>query len=292
MKTYLDCIPCFFRQALESARLSGVDELKQKEVLNELARALPSMSLDNSPPEIGRYIYNLVKIVTGNDDPFKKLKKKSNYLSLELYPELKEKIKNSSDKLLTALRLAIAGNVIDYGVPTSFQLDEELENILHKKFAFFDYKDFKKELQKTDRILYLADNAGETVFDRLLIETLREFFGCSGKEIIYAVRGRAIINDALMEDALDCGLDKVAKVISSGSDAPGTIPKYCSEEFQKIYEQAEFIISKGQGNFESLEGENKLIFFLFKAKCSVIARDINCEVGDIILKRGDVNADL
>jgi len=292
MKTYLDCIPCFFRQALESARLSGADESKQKKVLEELARILPSISLESSPPEIGRDIYNLVKSVTGDDDPFKKVKKRSNYLALELYPELKEKIKNSSDKLLVALRLAIAGNVIDYGVPTSFQLDEEIENILYKKFAFFDYKDFKKELKKADEIIYLADNAGETVFDRLLIETIREIPEYSDKEIIYAVRGKPIINDALMEDALECGLDKIARVISSGSDAPGTILKYCSREFQKIYNEAEIIISKGQGNFESLEGEKKLIFFLFKAKCPVIAKDINCEVGDIILKRGEIYADL
>jgi len=144
----------------------------------------------------------------------------------------------------------------------------------------FKYNQFKESLNKVNNIIYLADNAGEVVFDRLLIEELAEELG---KEVIYVVRGKPIINDALIEDALFCGINKVAKVTSSGSDAPGTILKYCSPEFMKLYQDAELIISKGQGNYEALSEENKLIIFLFKAKCPVIAEDVGCNVGDMIL---------
>ncbi|HEC92753.1 MAG TPA: DUF89 family protein, partial [Candidatus Atribacteria bacterium] len=128
--------------------------------------------------------------------------------------------------------------------------------------------------------IYLADNAGEVVFDRLLIEELVEELG---KEVIYVVRGKPIINDALIEDALFCGINKVAKITSSGSDAPGTILQHCSLEFIKLYQDADLIISKGQGNYESLSEEDRPIFFLFKAKCPVIARDVGCNVGDMVL---------
>lgn len=286
MKTYLDCIPCFFRQVLEAVRLAGGDEDRQKKALDELAFFLPHISLESSPPEIGRDIYNLVRQITGQGDPFKSLKQKSNQLALKLYPELKKRVENSPDKILTAVRIAIAGNVIDYGVPNSFQLEEEIEKTFEQEFYIFDYEDFKAALKKADRILYLADNAGEVVFDRILIETIKENTPLESPEFVFAVREKPVINDALIEDALTAGLDKVAQVLSSGSEAPGTILKYCSQEFLEIYNQAELIISKGQGNFESLEGEKKTIFFLFKAKCLVIAKDIKCEVGDIILKKG------
>ena len=114
----------------------------------------------------------------------------------------------------------------------------------------------------------------------MLIEKLAEEIG---KQVIYVVRGKPIINDALIEDAIFCGINKLAKVISSGSDAPGTILKYCSPEFMELYQEAELIISKGQGNYESLSEEDKSIFFLFKAKCPVIAEDVGCDVGDMVL---------
>ena len=155
---------------------------------------------------------------------------------------------------------------------------------LHQPFNEFyvktwcDYQKLKDALKNTDRILYLADNAGETLFDRLLIEELN-------REVIYAVKEKPIINDALVEDAIFCGLDKVARVISCGSDAPATVLNLCSKAFLEIYEDSKLIISKGQGNYEALNGEKKLMFFLFKAKCPVVAKDINCQIGDIILKR-------
>ncbi|MDH5661935.1 MAG: ARMT1-like domain-containing protein [Elusimicrobiota bacterium] len=284
MRTYLECIPCFFKQALEASKLSKADKATQKKVLDELSRLIPEIGLNSTPPEMGRVIYQLVSKVTGERDLFKEIKQKSNKYSLKLYSDLKAKIESSNDRLLTAVRLAIAGNVIDYGAQNNFVIEEEIENCLRGDFAIFDYIDFKEALNETDQILYLADNAGEVVFDKVLIEEIRKLDPLGGKQFFYVVRDKPVINDALVEDARACGIDEVAEVVSSGSDAPGTILELCSQEFLKLYEQAKMIISKGQGNFEAISEEDRPIFFLLKAKCPVIAKDIGCRTGDVILK--------
>ena len=277
MRTYLDCIPCFFAQALKAARIAGADENMQKKILDEVSKLVPDFPLDSTPPEMGRIVYQLVNKLTGNEDPFREIKKDSNQLILNLYPKLKMMVENSKDRVLTAIRLATVGNIIDYGAPTSFEIEEEVANCLKSNFAVFDYSEFKQALDNTESILYLGDNAGEIVFDKLLIEELE-------KEITYVVRNKPIINDVLIEDAHDCGIDKIAKVISNGSDAPGTVLNLCSKEFLETYHEAPLIISKGQGNFETLSEERAPIFFLLKVKCPVIAKDIGCKVNDMILK--------
>jgi uncharacterized protein with ATP-grasp and redox domains len=288
MRIYPDCIPCFFRQALEAARVDGASKKTQRLILHKVARILPKFPLTSTPPEMAQSIYGIVREITLIEDPYKNIKSKSNRLALKLYPELKEKLSTSDDRLLKAVELAIAGNIIDYGVKNSLNLEKELKKILNKektfkkgKSAFFDYPYFKRDLNQAKTVLYLADNAGETVFDRILIEEIKRID--QNKEAIYAVKERPIINDALIEDACECGIDKIAKVMSCGSGAPGTILSLCSKEFLKVYKKADMIISKGQGNFEALSEEKKPIFFLFMAKCPVVANDVRCKVGDIIL---------
>jgi damage-control phosphatase, subfamily I len=278
MRTYLDCIPCFFKQALKAARMAGADEDVQKKILDNLAAEVPNFPLSSSPPEMGRIVYRLVTEITGEEDPFKKVKDKYNKLALNIYPDLKDKVAHSKDRLLTAIRLAVAGNIIDFGVDNPFVLEKEIEDVFRKDFAIFDYQEFKETLKNAKRILYLADNAGEIVFDRILIEELN-------REVICVVRDKPVINDALIEDAKFCGIDKIAKVVSNGSDAPGTILDLCSRDFLSLYAKAKLIISKGQGNFEGLWGKDDApVFFLFKVKCPIIAHDIGCKVDDIVLK--------
>lgn len=289
MKTYLDCIPCFFKQALEAARIAGADKRTQKKILDELAKVFPKFPLISSPPEMGKTIYGLVKRITGKKDPYARLKEKSNKLALNIYGKLKRKVDRSHSRLLMAVELAIAGNIIDYGVKNSLNVDAELARILDEENkaikkeskAIFDYKSFKDVLSKAKTVLYLADNAGETVFDRILIEEIKRID--KDRKIVYAVKEKPVINDALIEDAYVCGIDKLAEIISSGSDAPGTVLSLCSKSFLNIYKKADMVISKGQGNFEALSQEKRAIFFLFMAKCPVIARDIGCKVGDVIL---------
>ncbi|MEA3305841.1 MAG: ARMT1-like domain-containing protein [Candidatus Omnitrophota bacterium] len=289
MKTYLDCVPCFFKQALEAARFAGADRKTQRKILNELSKAMPALSLAVSPPEMGRVIYGLVKKFTGRKDPFKKAKDESNRLALGIYDTLKKKVSHSHDGLLTSLELAIAGNIIDYGVKNSLDVNKELQKILNEEHKtikkessrLFNYPEFKRALKKAGLILYLGDNAGEIVFDRVLIEKIKSLY--KDKRVIYAVKEKPIINDALMEDAHRCGIDRMAKVVSSGLDTPGTVLSLCSKKFLKIYKDADMIISKGQGNFEALSEQKRPIFFLFMAKCPVVARHVGCNLGDIIL---------
>ncbi len=295
MKTYLDCIPCFFRQALEAARIAGADSKTQKKILDKLAQIVPKFSLTSTPPQMGMTFHKIIKNMTGNNDPYYDKKVKSNKLALALYPQLKKKVLNSSDQLLTAVELAIAGNIIDYGAKNSLNVDKELEKIMineeetifKERKALFDYQSFRQRVENASTILYLGDNAGEIVFDRVLIEQIKEID--KNKKIIFAVRDKPIINDVLIEDAHTCGIDRVAEVISSGSAAPAVITCLCSDKFLKIYKEADMVISKGQGNFEGLSGEDRSIFFLFMAKCPVIARHVKAKVGDYILSDNTLN---
>jgi damage-control phosphatase, subfamily I len=279
MRTYLDCIPCFFRQALETTRLAKLSEEEQRQVLVELGERLSGFSLQSSPPEIARSLYADIAARAGRD-PFREIRKKSNCQALDLYPRLKKRVKDSADPIRTAVRLAIAGNVIDYGTPGAFDIREEIEVVLGTEFGAFMFHEFQTALSRAGTILYLCDNAGEIVFDRLLIEEIQDRYQI---EVIAAVRGGPVLNDVIMEDAVQVGLDRVCRVITNGSNAPGTLIQACSDEFLRIYHDADLVISKGQGNFETLWGEKKNICFLFKVKCDVVARHIDGTVGDTVL---------
>ncbi len=287
MKTYLDCIPCFFRQILEGSRIVRATPKQQKNIIDEFVRKIPKISLEASPPEIARIGYKLLRIASFNSDPYRSIKQKSNRMALRLLGRLRKKVNCSKDRLLTAVELAIAGNIIDFGVKNNLDVKAELKKILIEEDRFinkkyiFHYAEFKRTLKKARDILYLADNCGEVVFDRILIEEIKREY--PNKDIYYAVKERPVINDALFEDAKICGIHKAAQVISNGTDAPGTVLSLCSKEFKKKYEGADMIISKGQGNFESLSNEKRPIFFLFMVKCSVVAKETGCKMGDIVL---------
>lgn len=278
MKSYLDCYPCFFTQAIRTSRMITSDEKKIWQILNEVSLSLPEIHFGATPPEIGREVYRIISKRTGIKDPYRKIKEKCTRQALSLCPELKKLMNSSKDRLMTAIRISIAGNIIDFGANFDFDLKKDVGTILSQDFSVNHYREFCEALDKARKILYLADNAGETVFDRFLIEEIN-------KPVIYVVRARPIINDATREDALLAGIDKVAEIVSSGCDAPGNILKFCSDEFLKIYRSADLIISKGQGNYEGLSDEDRPIFFLLKAKCHVIARDIGIDEGSIVLMK-------
>ncbi|MCK5171357.1 MAG: DUF89 family protein, partial [Bacteroidales bacterium] len=165
MKTYLECIPCFMQQAYRAARIATSDEKKIKEVLNIVGEMIKSIPMENTPPETGNIIYQKISEITGVYDPYKKIKDDNIKEALSLYPELKNKIENSDDRLLTAIRIAIAGNVIDLGVNKKFNIVDDIKQILKQDFAIFDYEAFKNQLNEAESVLYLGDNAGESVFD-------------------------------------------------------------------------------------------------------------------------------
>jgi uncharacterized protein with ATP-grasp and redox domains len=181
------------------------------------------------------------------------------------------------------VRLSIAGNIIDLGPAREYELWNTVERVLVQPFAIDDRAAFQAAIARAGQVLYLADNAGETVFDRVLIETL-------DLPVTYAVKGGPVLNDATREDALAAGVNQAADVISTGSDAPGTVLDRCSERFRQLYEQAELVIAKGQANYETLSQEGPKVFFLLQTKCPVIARDVGVPVGSIVLKQGQRQA--
>jgi len=289
MRTYFDCIPCFVRQALDSARLITDDEQIHEQVLRGVLRLASKMDLRQSPPAMAQKIHRMIRKLTGVEDPYLQTKDRFNQLALKMYPELREQVRASTDPLETAVRLAIAGNIIDLGVKTSIK-EPDIEEIINNSLtADFDDKaleDFRNATKQAEKILYLADNAGELVFDRLLIEQLP----C--EKVTVVVKGRPVINDATMEDAELAGLTDIVTVIDNGSDAPGTILESCSEAFRRRFDESDLVIAKGQGNYETLSDVDKEVFFILRAKCPVIAQHLGCEIGQMILRRSDTFNDI
>jgi len=279
MKTYLDCYPCLLRQALDAARLAGADERQQKAVLERVLDVLKQVGPLSTPPEIGDRVHRIVRQEVGDEDPYRAVKEASTRQSLALYPRLKALLAEADDPLEVGVRLSIAGNIIDLGPTREYELWNTVERVLAQPFAIDDRGALRAAIARAGQVLYLADNAGETVFDRLLIEVL-------DLPVVYAVKGGPILNDATRKDALAAGVNQAAEVISTGSDAPGTILSRCSAGFRQLYEQAELVIAKGQANYETLSTEGAKVFFLLQTKCPVIARDVGAPVGSIVLKQG------
>ena len=280
MKIGLECIPCFVRQAFEAVSLVTDDQKIKERILRQVLARLSNESFDNAPPFIGGDIHRIVRLLSGNNDPYLEIKKDSNTLAMKLMPSLKKLIKSSADPFETAVRMAIAGNIIDCGQGDHVgeeKIKKTISQCLDQPITKENFKDLKDEIGKASNILYLGDNAGEVFFDRLLIEEL------NGYPITFVVRGAPTINDALKDDARIAGIDKLVAVIDNGSDVPGTILEECSEEFKRVFRDADLVIAKGQGNYETLNDEQKKIFFLLKVKCSLIAQDIGCQEGDIVI---------
>ncbi|MCD6453539.1 MAG: DUF89 family protein [Dehalococcoidales bacterium] len=283
MKTYLDCIPCFLRQALAAARAATDDEQVHHRVLKLVAPRIVELPLEVTPPEIAQQVYRVVAEVTGNSDPYRKEKDRANQQALALYPQAKKIVAQSDDPLLSACKLAIAGNTIDLGPSSGYaDIGGIVEQALVTPFGVNDYAGFRKSLSRCRHILYLGDNAGEIVLDKILIEELRRLKDIS---LDFVVREKPIINDATLADARYIGLDEVTNIVSSGSDAPAIVLAQCSPEVLRLYNTADVIIAKGQGNYESLSGERRNIFFLLRAKCQLVARQLGVNVGDAILKQ-------
>ncbi len=286
MRATIDCVLCLFKQALSASQLITSDEGKQLEVIKELMRELQDIEypLERTPAE---YSYDALQIayrLLDSRDPFAEAKRKHNQIAMELYPKLREIVENSKDRLHTAAKLAVAGNIIDLGVfkESEFDLEETIQHALEAGFAIDHFPKFRERLSECSKLLYILDNAGEIVFDRLFIEELQKEL-----EVVGVVKGGPILNDATWDDAKQTGLDKVARVIDNGSDMVGTVLELCSEEFRQEFNEADIIISKGQGNYETLDEEDKDIFFILKAKCETIARNLGVELGDVVFKRSD-----
>ncbi|KPJ68427.1 MAG: hypothetical protein AMJ43_00385 [Coxiella sp. DG_40] len=285
MRTYFDCIPCFVRQTLDVVRLITDDEQIHEKVMREMLCLGCEMDLRQSPPAIASKIHRMIRKLTGVCDPYLEVKNHFNKLALKMYPELRQRIETTVDPLEMAIRLAIAGNIIDLGVNAVLEesnVEKAIDESLTSPLDTEALEEFRNATAHAREILYIGDNAGEIVFDRLLIEQL------TTENITFVVKGAPIINDATIEDAQIAGLTDIVNVIDNGSDAPGTILETCSQDFRRRFNEADLIIAKGQGNYETLSDADKDVFFILRAKCPVIARHLGCEIGDLVLKKNKV----
>lgn len=281
MKGYHGCIPCMLRQAVHAVLMAVNDETDRPRVLKEVANAVRQIDLSQPPPVMGQRIHRIVREMAGVSDPYREIKDRLNRAALDFYPSLKARIKGAARPMEEAVRLAIAGNLLDCGVNT--EMDEEhVQPVVEwafKQSLLGDPGELAEAAWSSKAILFLADNAGEIVFDRLLIDLLPR------EKVAVAVCGAPVLNDATLADAEQAGITSQFEVIENGSDAPGTILDDCSEAFQERFHAADLVIAKGQGNYETLSEAKKNIYFLLKVKCPVIARDIGRNVGDMVLQR-------
>ena len=280
MRVHLDCFPCFLRQAIIALRLGTNDVSLQKAILKSTLEDIQRTDTSKPPAFTTTFVHRKIRQMLGMD-PFKDIKSEYNQIALKLYPSLKTTIENSTDPLWTSVRLAIAGNVIDFGIFTSVDIEGTISKAFNSKIAVDDYNSLKDAVSYANEILYLTDNAGEIVFDRLLIETLIQF----GKKVKAVVKGSPVINDSTMEDARESGLTKICEIMDNGSEAVGTILDWTSSTFQKTFKDAQLIISKGQANFETLIGTEKKLFFLFQSKCDVVSKELSLSTGSMLLKK-------
>jgi len=283
MDTTLDCIPCFLRQALDAARFAGPDPAMHERVMKSVLQWLENADLRQPPPLFARDIHRLLRELTDNPDPYAQAKERFNRLALGMLPDLARDVGQAPDPLDAAVRLAIAGNTIDLGVNGSLTEDQArqatAQALAHPVDG--DTRAFAEAADAARDILYLADNAGEIVFDGLLVEQLAQ--RCGPEAVTVVVRGGPVLNDATLADAEAAGMNRLARVMDNGSDAPGTVLEDCSPAMVERFGRSDMIIAKGQGNFESLAGHPGPVFFLFKVKCPVVAARTGRPVGTHVL---------
>jgi uncharacterized protein with ATP-grasp and redox domains len=252
-----------------------------RDITRRATAIIEGASLDQAPARISTRLHRLIRDESGLD-PYRTVKDQYNSIALERLAAVREMARGKGgDPLAGSVRAAIAGNVIDFGIYDAVDLDRALRDAFLLPLENTDFAGFSRAVTDARTILYLCDNAGEIVFDRVLIDALRE----QGKQVIAAVKGVPVINDATLEDARAARLhESASQVIDNGNDGIGTLLELCSGEFLEAYRSADLIISKGQANFETLVPErDRRIFFLFMVKCPVVAKALKRENGDIVL---------
>lgn len=280
MEIQLDCLPCFLRQVLEASRMSTERADIQESIMKEAVVLVSRFGQYRYSPEIGRDMHQIIKKHTGVFDPYQETKRKYIAAANSIYPFLKRFLERKQDKHYWALKIAATGNIIDSAIYKDIDIEGCIEKELEKEFSICDIEIFENQFSHAKSLLIIGDNAGETVFDRVLAEAFPHL------DITYAVRSEPIINDVTLADAYASGLDHCTKLVSTGCNVPGLIVDECSREFLNIFSSADIIISKGQGNYECLSDENRAIFFLLKAKCPVISRRIGVNVNDYVFQYG------
>ena len=286
MDIALECIPCTIQSYLKLVNSGFIPEPHQDAIMRQILRYLSELDYNQSPPAMAQIMHRQMRSILGNVDPYAGVKKQYNHMMLERYDEFRKTIDRSSNPFNTAMRYAIAGNVIDFGAKHLLDVNETIRRVLHADLAINDSNRLENELKQAETVLYIGDNAGEIVMDRLFIETIGH------PNLTYVVRGNPVINDATLDDAKIVGMDEVAQIITTGDDAPGVVWSGASDAFKNQFEAADVVISKGQGNLEGLFDTSRSVYFLFVAKCERMARLVHVSEKSFVVWRKAASSNL
>lgn len=249
--------------------------------MRQLLGFLSGVDYQISPPAMGRELHRMIRASLQNPDPYLEIKEKYNRMMLDLYPSFQELVEQSDSPFETAMRLAIAGNVIDFGAKYKFDVMDTINMAMEHELAIDDSESLKEALVNARSLLYIGDNCGEIVLDRLFLETL------DVAQKTFVVRGGPVINDITVDDARLVGMEKVARVVTTGDDSPGAVWESASPEFRRLFQEADVVISKGQGNLEGLiEVKHDHLYFLLVTKCELIGERIGTSSGSFVVRKG------
>lgn len=280
MNTALDCIPCFVRQAAEAVRLSVADESRRADIMRSVLSELVGTDWNVSPTVASQRLHRSIRKATGDPDPYRAYKERMNRLALELLPCLQREARLEEQPKTALVRIALAANLIDAGPQTGLSemaIRTALCRACRGECLMDSAGDLFRAAERTRHILFLADNAGEIVLDRVLIEVLPV------ARMVVGVRGSPVIDDATVTDAETAGLPNLVSVMPNGSDAPGTLIEDCSGDFRRTFEGSDLIIAKGQGNYASLKATSKHVFFLMQVTCPHVAADSGVPLGSLAI---------
>lgn len=281
MNTHLECIPCTVSSYLRLVDSGVIPSEKQEELMRRMLAFLAETDYQNSPPEMGAELHRMIRASLGDPDPYLKIKEKYNRMMLELYPSFRQMVAESETPFETAMRLAIGGNVIDFGAKYHFDVMDTIHAALGSQLAIDNSDQLQQALKSARKLLYIGDNCGEIVMDKLFLEHI------DVEDKTFVVRGGPVINDITLDDARLVEMDKVARVVTTGDDSPGAVWERTSMEFRSLFMEADVVISKGQGNLEGLiEVKHKNVYYLLVTKCELIAERIGTLKGGFVVKKG------
>ena len=283
MKIDEACIGCIINQSAKVASAIGADATLTQRLVSAVAQSSKDFSFSLTPPEVATDVYEMMAQIADKADLYEEVKNHSTQKALSYLSFLEEKIQKSSDKLLIATKVAIAGNVIDLAAEVEFDLAQEIEKIFDTDFGHDDFEHLKELLESAKTLLVVGDNAGEHIFDYLFVQTLQQLY--PQLFISYMVRGNPIINDVTMKEAKEAGFDKLCGLVDSGVNTPGFVYERANKESQKLFDEVDVVITKGMGNYECHSpSPRKNLCYLLKVKCGVVASSLARNIGDIVCK--------
>ena len=281
MKINYQCLPCLVNQVVKVSMMIGVED--KEKLYNKVFKYLSSLDFKQTNPEIIGEVFKLIKEQTNNEDPYYNIRKYFNIMFLNQEIEFEKSINESKDEFVSAIKYAVIANIIDFS-PIKNKRPENIfqhfNELKHQPLTIDHHLQLLKDINKSKKLLYLGDNCGEICLDKILIKKIKKIN--PELNIYFATRGAPVVNDSIEEDAYLVGINKYATIINNGDYSLGTVLNKTSLEFNQIYQQADIIISKGQANFESLNEENKNIYFLLITKCDVIANYLNTDINKLI----------